>query len=148
MAQGAIDDQIRARRACGDIFTAFKFSQSLRYDRPKRPVPAMIWFAISFCGVFYLYKFCGAKPVSARIGIFAVAFVGGFFTSVLYYGFFNSQTLEFAFTYALFRGGFYARYRCDFVASLKFSPLLQISPPKLKINLARFCRISKFIRAG
>ena len=65
------------------------------------PVPAMIWFAISFCGVFYLYKFCGAKPVAARIGIFAVAFVGGFFTSVLYYGFFNSQTLEFAFTYAV-----------------------------------------------
>ena len=66
------------------------------------PVPAMIWFAISFCGVVYLYKFCGAKPVAARIGIFAVAFVGGFFTSVLYYGFFNSQTLEFAFTYAFF----------------------------------------------
>lgn len=51
------------------------------------PVPAMIWFAISFCGVFYLYKFCGARPVAARIGIFAIAFVGGFFTSVLYYGF-------------------------------------------------------------
>lgn len=66
------------------------------------PVPAMIWFAISFYGVFYLYKFCGAKPVAARIGIFAVAFVGGFFTSILYYGFFNSQTLEFAFTYAFF----------------------------------------------
>ncbi|WP_298786478.1 hypothetical protein [uncultured Campylobacter sp.] len=66
------------------------------------PVPAMVWFAISFCGVFYLYKFCGVKPVAARIGIFAVAFVGGFFTSVLYYGFFNSQTLEFAFTYAFF----------------------------------------------
>ena len=57
------------------------------------PVPAMIWFAISFCVVFYLYKFCGAKPVAARIGIFAVAFVGGFF---------NLQTLEFAFTYAFF----------------------------------------------
>ena len=70
--------------------------------RISGPVPAMIWFAISFCGAFYLYKFCGAKPVAARIGIFAVAFVGGFFTSVLYYGFFNSQTLEFAFTYAFF----------------------------------------------
>ena len=36
MAQGAIDDQIRADRACGDIFTAFKFSQSFRHDRHKR----------------------------------------------------------------------------------------------------------------
>ncbi len=34
--QGAIDDQIRAHRACGDIFAAFKFSHSLRHDRPKR----------------------------------------------------------------------------------------------------------------
>ena len=34
--QGAIDDQIRADRACGDIFTAFKFSQSFRHDTHKR----------------------------------------------------------------------------------------------------------------
>ena len=40
--------------------------------RISGPVPAMVWFAISFCGIFYLYKFCDAKPVAARIGIFAV----------------------------------------------------------------------------
>ena len=116
--------------------------------RISGPVPAMIWFAISFCGVFYLYKFCGAKPVAARIGIFAVAFVGGFFTSVLYYGFFNSQTLEFAFTYALFAVVFTLGIGVILERVLKFSALLQIHRQKFKINLARFCRISKFICAG
>ena len=29
--------------------------------RISGPMPAMIWFAISFCGVFYLYKFLRRK---------------------------------------------------------------------------------------
>ncbi len=110
------------------------------------PVPAMIWFAISFCGVFFLYKFCGAKPVAARIGIFAVAFVGGFFTSVLYYGFFNSQTLEFAFTYALFAVVFTLGIGVIFERALKFSALASNFAAEAQNKLARFCRISKFIR--
>ena len=102
MAQGAIDDQIRADRACGDIFAAFKFCKSVRHDTHKRAGACDDLVCDQLLRGFYLYKFCGAKPVAARIEILAVAFVGGFFTSILYYGFFNSQTLEFAFTYALF----------------------------------------------